>query len=108
MFQLTIPFSDSCTLQKDNWPSLAPHRMSRLIAAIVGNIVPISPNRLRTFRNVPPTSALPPKAASKRTSPEVREWDGPAALPPPTALRVRGGLSGEGAPPCLAHPPFTQ
>ena len=39
---------------------------------------------------------------------ERREWDGPAALPPPTALRVRGGLSGEGAPPCLARPPFTQ
>ena len=38
-----------------------------------------------------------------------REWDGPAALPPPTALRVAGGgLSGEGAPSCLARPPFTQ
>jgi hypothetical protein len=38
----------------------------------------------------------------------IREWDGPAALPPPTALRVRGGLSGEGATPCLAQLPFTQ
>jgi hypothetical protein len=35
-----------------------------------------------------------------------REWDGPAALPPPMALRVHGGLSGAGAPPCLADPPF--
>jgi hypothetical protein len=25
---------------------------------------------------------------------ERREWDGPAALPPPMALRVRGGLPG--------------
>ena len=37
-----------------------------------------------------------------------REWDGPAALPPPTALRVGGGLSGAGAPSCLAGPPFAQ
>src|SRR5215831_2590039 len=43
-------------------------------------------------------SALAHFADSSRTSPEVREWDGPAALPPPTTLRVRGGLSGEGAP----------
>ena len=39
---------------------------------------------------------------------KCREWDGPAALPPPTARRVRGGLSGVGAPPCLADPPFAQ
>jgi hypothetical protein len=34
-------------------------------------------------------SALPRFADSSRTSHEVREWDGPAALPPPTVLRVR-------------------
>ena len=27
----------------------------------------------------------------------VREWDGPAVLPPLTALRVRGGLEARGA-----------
>src|SRR5262245_50589689 len=43
-------------------------------------------------------SAMPLTAAQKQTWPGVREWDGPAALPPPTTLRVRGGLSGEGAP----------
>src|SRR3974390_3857559 len=37
-----------------------------------------------------------------------REWDEPAAPPPPTALRVRGGLSGAGVPPCLAGPLFAQ
>jgi hypothetical protein len=37
-----------------------------------------------------------------------REWDGPAALPPLTALRVLGGLVRAGAPPCLAGPPFAQ
>src|SRR5215467_5723574 len=37
-------------------------------------------------------SALAHFADSTRTSPEVREWDGPAALPPPTTLRVLGGL----------------
>jgi len=30
-----------------------------------------------------------------------REWDGPAALPPPAALRVRGSFSRAGALPCL-------
>jgi hypothetical protein len=47
-------------------------------------------------------------ADSSRTSPEVREWDGPAALPPPTVLRVRRGLVRKGAPPCPARPLFTQ
>src|SRR5262245_46370251 len=37
-------------------------------------------------------SALAHFADSSWTSPEVREWDGPAALPPPTTLRVLGGL----------------
>src|SRR5262249_39727755 len=37
-------------------------------------------------------SALAHFADSSRTSREVREWDGPAALPPPTTLRVLGGL----------------
>src|SRR5512132_41771 len=37
-------------------------------------------------------SALAHFADSSRASPEVREWDGPAALPPPTTLRVLGGL----------------
>src|SRR5262249_52170770 len=31
--------------------------------------------------------------------PKVREWDGPAALPPPTVFRVRRGLVRKGAPP---------
>jgi hypothetical protein len=39
---------------------------------------------------------------------DCREWDGPAALPPLTALRVRGGLSGAGASSCLASPLFAQ
>src|SRR5215831_14654003 len=37
---------------------------------------------------------------SSRTSRDVREWDGPAALPPPTVFRVRRGLVRKGAPPC--------
>src|SRR6201984_1084389 len=37
-------------------------------------------------------SALAHFADSSRTSREVREWDGPAALPPPTVLRGRRGL----------------
>src|SRR5215510_13391597 len=37
-------------------------------------------------------SALAPFADSSRTSPEVREWDGPASLPLPTTLSVLGGL----------------
>jgi hypothetical protein len=35
-----------------------------------------------------------PKATVGDRSAARREWDGPAALPPPTALRVRGGLPG--------------
>jgi len=38
----------------------------------------------------------------------VREWDGPAALPPPTTLRVLEGLIRRRSTPCLAHPRFTQ
>ena len=53
-------------------------------------------------------SALAHFADSSRTSREVREWDGPAALPPPTVLRVRRGLVRKGAPPCPARPLFTQ
>jgi hypothetical protein len=46
--------------------------------------------------------------AASGTVPALSEWDGPAALPPPTAFRVRpGGLSG-GAQSCLARPTFTQ
>src|ERR1700746_4125388 len=37
-------------------------------------------------------SAYPSIAAISISLPDRREWDGPAALPPPTALRVRGGL----------------
>src|SRR6201981_3423925 len=40
-------------------------------------------------------SALARFADSSRTSHEVREWDGPAALPPPTVLRVRWGACQE-------------
>jgi hypothetical protein len=53
-------------------------------------------------------SALERFTDSSRTSPEVREWDGPAALPPSTVLRVRRGLVRKGAPPCPARPLFTQ
>src|SRR5271169_2514141 len=35
---------------------------------------------------------LAPKATVSDRRATYREWDGPAALPPPTALRVRGGL----------------
>src|SRR6476646_6370218 len=53
-------------------------------------------------------SALAHFVVSSRTSCEVREWDGPAALPPPTGLRVRRGLVRKGSPPCPARPLFTQ
>ena len=50
-----------------------------------------------------------PKATVGHQNAICREWDGPAALPPPQRLsEYAGGLSGEGAPPCLARPPFTQ
>jgi hypothetical protein len=50
-----------------------------------------------------------PKATFGHQNAIGREWDGPAALPPPQRLsEYAGGLSGEGAPPCLARPPFTQ
>jgi hypothetical protein len=39
---------------------------------------------------------------------DFREWDGPAALPPPTTLRVLEGLIRRRSTPCLAHPRFTQ
>src|SRR4029077_6512880 len=44
----------------------------------------------------------------RRPTLEFREWDGPAALPPPTVLRVRRGLVRKGSPPCPARPLFTQ
>jgi len=34
-----------------------------------------------------------PLATKFRVLPKCREWDGPAALPPPTAVRVCGGLA---------------
>src|SRR5215467_8458306 len=37
-------------------------------------------------------SALIHFADSRRTQNVLREWDGPAVLPPPTVLRVRRGL----------------
>ena len=37
-------------------------------------------------------SAIAPIATKFCIAAKCREWDGPAALPPPTALRVRGGL----------------
>src|SRR4029077_3547751 len=49
-----------------------------------------------------------PKATALRSARHCREWDCPPAPPPPTALRVGGGLSGAGAPPCRAGPPFAQ
>ena len=42
----------------------------------------------------PIMSAMPPKATTGCQIAIRREWDGPAALPPPMALRVRGGLPG--------------
>src|SRR5215472_12563460 len=42
-------------------------------------------------------SALAHFADSSRTFREVREWDGPAVLPPLTADRVSGGLRARGA-----------
>ena len=42
-------------------------------------------------------SAVRRFADSNRTSPQVREWDGPAVLPPRTAQRVSGGLRARGA-----------
>src|SRR5262249_30115130 len=51
----------------------------------------------RSFGDVGSMSALPHFADSRRTSREVREWDGPAVLPPLTADRVSGGLRARGA-----------
>src|SRR4029077_481654 len=62
----------------------------------------------RSFGDICLMSALPYFADLSRTSPHVREWDGPAALPPPTVLRVRRGLVRKGSPPCPARPLFTQ
>ena len=46
------------------------------------------------FKGASVASALAPKADVLLPHIACREWDGPAALPPPTALRVRGGLPG--------------
>jgi hypothetical protein len=83
------------------------HR-SRLFAANCPN-APGSPPQgeasgVARFRQQMP----PPTAATRRKPPTDQRRDGPAALPPPTVLRVRGGLSAEGAPPCPARPPCTQ
>jgi hypothetical protein len=48
----------------------------------------VLPTKQRRLRFIPRKLTSGPKC-------EIgREWDGPAALPPPTALRVRGGLPG--------------
>ena len=46
---------------------------------------------LRRFKPAPATSATPPIATNLMQHRERREWDGPAALLPPTVLRVRAG-----------------
>ena len=73
----------------------------------------ILPRALRTavgheLRDQQITSALASKGDLGAAGQYRREWDGPAALPPPTVLRVRGWLVRAGAPPCLACPPFAQ
>jgi hypothetical protein len=46
------------------------------------------------FERDPATSAVHPAPDISLHCANYREWDGPAALPPPMALRVRGGLPG--------------
>ncbi len=46
------------------------------------------PRRFRGVHSISVSTSTPDIPLIVRGS----EWDGPAALPPPTALRVRGGL----------------
>src|SRR5262245_34484685 len=89
------------TLMQDR--TLQAHRF--LLQRTAGPYIGVKTGSARS-KHIP--SGCPPGADIIAAFRHFREWDGPAALPPPTVFRVRRGLVRKGAPPCPARPLFTQ